>query len=246
MLIMGDCFDEMRKLIKNNIKVDMVLTDPPYNISNCKWDITMDLDKLWDLLNQIKKENAPVILFGNEPFSSKVRLSNLKNYKYDIIWNKEVRTGHLNAKKQPLRQYENIMVFYNKQCTYNPIMWEGKEECHYSKTRKFDKDINTSIYHAHHETEPIFTKNKYPTNIISYNARKKECNNINRVHPTQKPVDLLEYLISTFTNENDVVLDFTMGSGSTGVACNHLNRKFIGIELNEDYFNIAQERIKNE
>ena len=141
-LINGDCLEVMQDLIKKDVKVDLVLTDPPYNITQCKWDIMIHLDEMWDCLNQLKKETAPVILFGNEPYSSKVRLSNIKDYKYDIIWDKVVRSGHLNAKKQPMRQYENIMVFYSKQCVYNPIMWEGKEENHRHTTKTPKSNVN--------------------------------------------------------------------------------------------------------
>ena len=238
-LIQGDCIEEMRKLAKEDVKVDLVLTDPPYNITQCKWDIMIHLDEMWDCLNQLKKETAPVILFGNEPYSSKVRLSNIKNYKYDFIWDKVVRSGHLNAKKQPMRQYENIIVFYDKQCTYNPIMWEGKEENH----NRTSTNTNPNVYNDYKAVPVKFTKKKYPTNIVKFNAKAKECNGQNRVHPTQKPVDLLKYLIKTYSNDGDIVLDFTMGSGSTGVACQELNRDFIGIELDENYYNIAKQRI---
>jgi len=236
-LIQGDCIEEMQKLIERDVKVDMVLTDPPYNISNCKWDSMIDIDKMWDCINNLTYDNTPILIFGNEPFSSSLRLS-YQYYKYDIIWDKEVRTGFLNSKKQPLRQYENIMIFYRKQPSYNPIMWEGEEENHTHKTKR----KSNNVYGEHHEVPTRLTKMKYPTNIISFNARAKECNNQNRVHPTQKPVALLEYLIKTYSNPNDIILDFTMGSGSTGVACLNTNRDFIGIELDEDYYNIAKER----
>lgn len=135
-LIHGDCLEEMDKLIRIGQKVDLILTDPPYGTTNCKWDSIIPFEEMWDCLNQLKKETTPIILFGNEPYSSKVRLSNIKNYKYDIMWNKVARSGFLNAKKQPLRQFENIMVFYDKQCTYNPIMWEGKQVNHSRKVKR--------------------------------------------------------------------------------------------------------------
>lgn len=243
-LIQGDCIEEMKKLAEEDVKVDLVLTDPPYNITQCKWDIMIHLDEMWDCLNQLKKETTPIILFGNEPYSSKVRLSNIKNYKYDIMWNKVARTGFLNAKKQPLRQFENIMVFYDKQCTYNPIMWEGKEANHPHKVKR-DTSRKTSVYNSHNDFLAKRTKMKYPTNIVTFNSQTNECQNRKRVHPTQKPVDLLEYLIKTYSNEEDTILDFTMGSGSTGVACQNLNRDFIGIELDKKYYEIAKQRIKN-
>lgn len=242
-LIHGDCLEEMDKLIRIGQKVDLILTDPPYGTTNCKWDSIIPFEEMWDCLNQLKKETTPIILFGNEPYSSKVRLSNIKNYKYDIMWNKVARSGFLNAKKQPLRQFENIMVFYDKQCTYNPIMWDGKQVNHSRKVKR-DTPKKTSVYNSYNSVPTKRTNMKYPTNIVTFNIQKNECQNIKRLHPTQKPVDLLEYLIKTYSNEEDTILDFTMGSGSTGVACANLNRKFIGIELDNDYFKIAEKRIK--
>lgn len=238
-LINNDCIVAMDQLIDENIKVDLVLTDLPYGTTQCKWDSTISFEDIWNCLGELCSDTTPCIFFGNEPFSSFLRLSNLNNYKYDLIWDKEVRTGHLNAKKQPLRQFENIIVFYDKQPTYNPIMWIGKEENHPHKTTK----KTTNVYGKHHEVPTKLTKEKYPTNIIKVNARAKECNNTKRVHPTQKPVALLEYLIKTYSNPDDLVLDFTMGSGSTGVACQNLGRDFIGIELDTEYFKIAERRI---
>ena len=238
-LIQGDCIEEMNKLIDKGVKVDMVLTDLPYSITQCKWDTNVDVNKMWKCLKQLTNSNTPIILFGNEPFSSNMRLSQPTLYKYDIIWDKEVRTGHLNAKKQPLRQYENIMVFYNKQPTYNPLMWTGKETNHSHRTKK----KTTNVYGKHHEVPTKMTKQKYPTNIVKFNARKDECNNTKRLHPTQKPVKLLEYLILTYTNKGDTILDFTMGSGSTGVACINTNRNFIGIEIDTNYYEIANDRL---
>ena len=240
-LIQGDCIKEMQNLINDGVKVDMVLTDPPYSITQCKWDTSIDINKMWKYLKQLTHQNTPILLFGNEPFSSNMRLSQPTLYKYDIIWDKMIRTGHLNAKKQPLRQYENIMVFYDKQPTYNPLMWTGKETNHPHRTKK----KTTNVYGEHHEVPTKLTKKKYPTNIVRVNARKEECNNTKRLHPTQKPVRLLKYLILTYTGKGDTVLDFTMGSGSTGVACRETNRNFIGIELDTKYYEIAEKRIKN-
>ena len=241
-LIQGDCIQVMQDLIDDGVKVDCVLTDLPYGTTQCRWDNIIPFDEMWCCLDKLKKsEQTPVLLFGNEPFSSRLRLSNLNEYKYDWVWDKSVRTGFLNAKKMPLKQYEHIHVFYKKQCVYNPIMWEGKEESHPHKTTK----KTNYIYGKHNNVNPKLTKMKYPTNIIKVNARSNECNNTKRLHPTQKPVELLEYLIKTYTNPNDLVLDFTMGSGSTGVACQNLNRDFIGIELDETYFEMAKMRIKN-
>ena len=241
-LINDDCIKAMNNLINEGVEVDLILTDLPYGTTQCKWDTIIPFEDMWECINLIKRdEHTSVLLFGNEPFSSRLRLSNLVDYKYDIIWDKIVRSGFLNSKKQPLRQYENIHVFYTKQCIYNPVMWIGKEENHPHKTKK----KTNNVYGKHYETETVLTKEKYPTNIVKFNARANECNNTKRVHPTQKPVALLEYLIKTYTNGGDIVLDFTMGSGSTGVACQNLNRDFIGIELDIDYYNIAVERIND-
>lgn len=230
----------MQKLIGEGVIADMILTDLPYGITNCKWDEVIPFDEMWDCVNQITNERSPVIFFGNEPFSSRLRTSNLKNYKYDIIWDKVARTGFLNANRQPLRQYENIIVFYRKQCYYNPIKWLGEEPSH---SRGKMRNQTNNVYNPAKNIPYNPTKWKYPTNIYRLNSQKDECQNAKKLHPTQKPVKLLEYLIKTFTKEGEVILDFTMGSGSTGVACKNLNRDFIGIELDKDYYDIAVNRI---
>ena len=249
----GDCLEIMDKLIEQGVKVDMILTDPPYGTTSCKWDIIIPLDEMWERLNKLIKPSGVILLFGSEPFSSALRMSNVSNYKYDWIWDKVMSAGHLVAKYRPMQRTENISVFYNKKCTYNPQMVEVSEEEYKKRIAKLQKK---KTYQASSELTPKHKelsiedrnienyKYKHPHNILTYNKASKECNNVNRVHPTQKPVDLLEYLIKTYTNEGDLVLDFTMGSGSTGVACNNTNRRFIGIELDEGYFNIAKERIK--
>ena len=249
----GDCLEIMDKLIEQGVKVDMILTDPPYGTTSCKWDIIIPLDEMWEMLNKLIKPSGVILLFGSEPFSSALRMSNVSNYKYDWIWDKVMSAGHLVAKYRPMQRTENISVFYNKKCTYNPQMVEVSEEEYKKRIAKLQKK---KTYQASSELTPKHKelsiedrnienyKYKHPHNILTYNKASKECNNVNRVHPTQKPVDLLEYLIKTYTNEGDLVLDFTMGSGSTGVACNNTNRRFIGIELDEGYFNIAKERIK--
>ena len=238
-LINGECLDEMDILIGGGQKVDMVLTDPPYGFTRCKWDTIIPFEPMWDKLHKLTNDRTPIVLFGNEPFSSNLRMSNIKEYKYDIIWDKIIRTGFLNANRQPLRQYENIMVFYRKQCYYNPIKYYDKNKSHgHGRKNKVH-----NVYGAHKPMEYKGTHWKYPSNIYRLNSQKGEVQNSKKVHPTQKPVKLLEYLIKTFTKEGEVVLDFTMGSGSTGVACRNTNRDFIGIELDEEYFKIAEERI---
>jgi len=245
-LIQGDCLKEMDKLIEQGVKVDAVITDPPYGTTACKWDSVIPFDQMWERLNQLIKPNGAIVLFGSEPFSSSLRMSNLKNYKYDWTWNKVQGTGFSACKKQPLRVIENISVFYNKPPLYNPQMVK-RDKVIDSSNWKQDKLISENSRFTGKDcslAQKVYTE-KYPVNYIEINRAKKECNNTKRVHPTQKPVALMEYLIKTYTNENETVLDFTMGSGSTGVACVNTNRNFIGIELDKNYFEIAKNRIES-
>ena len=222
-LYQGDCLEVMDKLIEEGINVDMILTDPPYGTTACKWDSVIPLDEMWERINKLIKPNGAICLFGNEPFSSKLKMSNIKNYKYDWKWNKVRGVGHLNAKKRPMMCIEDIMVFYKKQCIYNPQMR------HRDKPRL---SMNNATQQVNGKSKKDFKGDtldkKYPINLITFSKSSQKDMTL---HPTQKPVDLLEYLIKTYTNEGDLVLDFTMGSGSTGVACMNLNRRFIGIEL---------------
>jgi site-specific DNA-methyltransferase (adenine-specific) len=211
--------------------VDLVLTDPPYGTTRCKWDEVIPFEPMWESLRRVTKQDGAIVLFGGEPFSSKVRASNLQEYKYDWVWVKENGTGFLNAKKQPLRVHEDIMVFYRRQCTYNPQMRTGFTPYKTTSSSKTDN------YGDYDRVETVSSGERYPINAL-YFGRDKD-----KYHPTQKPVALLEYLIKTYTNEGDLVLDFTMGSGSTGVACRNTGRRFIGIEKDEKYFNIERERI---
>ena len=234
-LYLGDCLQVMDMLIEEDVKVDCILTDPPYGTTACKWDTIIPLDEMWSRLNKLIKPNGAIILFGSEPFSSALRMSNIKNYKYDWKWDKVRGVGHLNAKRRPMMCIEDIMIFYNKQCIYNPQMRER------DKPRQSMNNATQQVYGKSKENFKGEKLNKkYPINLITFS---KSSQNDMIFHPTQKPVDLLEYLVKTYTNENDLVLDFTMGSGSTGVACINTKRKFIGIELDENYFNIATNRI---
>lgn len=234
----GDCLEVMDKLIERDVKVDMILTDPPYGTTACKWDSIIPFDEMWKRLKLLRKDNTPIVLFGSEPFSSMLRCSNIKEFKYDWIWKKSKGTGHLNAKRQPMRDIENISIFYKKQCLYIPQMSLGKPYKEKSGWK------NKGGFEGYGKDKRIGNDNegtRYPKQIIEFNVVER-----GNVHPTQKPVELLEYLIKTYTNEGDTILDFTMGSGSTGVACKHLNRNFIGIELDEKYFEIAKKRIEEE
>ena len=203
---------------------------------------------MWERLNKLIKPNGVIVLFGSEPFSSALRMSNIKNYKYDWKWDKMQGSGFLNSKKKPLTSYEDIMIFANTKLgnhTYNPQL-EDKE---LSKIRPIGKRKaqNKSTYGEHNGQLSKYYDNtkSYPKDIISTSSKQQECNSTNRVHPTQKPVALMEYLIKTYTNEGDTVLDFTAGSFSTVVACQNTNRNGIGIEMDENYYNIGVDRVKN-
>lgn len=229
-LYQGDCLEVMKNIEDGS--VDLILTDPPYGTTACKWDSVIPLEPMWEQLNRIIKPNGAIVLFGSEPFSSALRMSNIKNYKYDWIWDKKQAGNVLNAKRQPLKTFENIMVFNTK--TYYPIMRKGKLRKKGGLNKQPEITGKVKLDYTTYNDE------YYPTAILEFsNANKR-----NRLHPTQKPVALLEYLIKTYTLEGEIVLDFTMGSGSTGVAVLNTNRDFIGIELDEGYFNIAQNRLE--
>lgn len=220
--------------------IDCIITDLPYNLTSCSWDIIIPFDDMWKQLKRIAKSTTPIILFGQEPFASELRISNLKDYKYDIYWEKERLTNIQQVKRRVGKTVETISIFYEKQPTYNPqmIKYEGKPRSNKVKDGVIGK---LSDNKEHKVTEYIDTGWRYPTQVWKF---QRDCLKSN-LHPTQKPVALLEELIKTFSNEGDIILDLTMGSGSTGVACKNLNRKFIGIELDDTYFKIAKERIEN-
>jgi len=226
-LIKGDCLEKMKEIEDGSI--DAIITDPPYGTTACKWDSVIPFEPMWEQLNRIIKHNGAIVLFGSEPFSSALRMSNIKNYKYDWVWDKKITGNPFLAKHQPLKITENIIIF-NAKKTYYPIMTKGK--------MRLKGGGKTKLFNKEHEA-PKKTDTYYPKNLITFSNAKRG------VHPTQKPVTLMEYLIKTYTNENETVLDFTMGSGSTGVACKNLNRSFIGIEMDDKYFEIAKERIEN-
>jgi len=238
-LLKGDCLEVMKGIPSGSI--DAIITDPPYGTTACKWDSVIDFYLMWEQLNRIIKPNGAIVLFGSEPFSSALRMSNIKNFKYDWIWDKNKPTGMLNAKRQPLRRFENVMVFYKKQCTYNP-----------QKTINPNGTEKRSLYAYNRENEGGETIGEIKKGGVSsdYEADKLLPVNIQVFkkpnkpeHPTQKPILLMEYLIKTYTNENETVLDFTMGSGSTMVAAKNTNRSGIGIEMDADYFKTANERV---
>ena len=232
-LLHGDCLELMNDIPDKS--VDMILCDLPYGVTQCKWDAIIPFDKLWEQYNRIIKNNGAVVLFGSEPFTSLLICSNLKNFKYNWIWQKNKTTGFLNAKKQPLNDNETISVFYKKQCTYNPQMTVAEK----TYKRGMAKRSKSDCYGEEKDFVQIETGLRYPKRIQYFNNNHTR----EQLHPTQKPVELLEYLIKTYTNEDEVVLDNCMGSGSTGVACINANRRFIGMEIEEKYFEIAKDRI---
>lgn len=231
-LYKGDCLEIMPQL---DIKFDACITDLPYGTTQNKWDIIIPFDKMWEELNRLIKENGVICLFGQNKFSAKLMLSNEKNHKYNLIWKKGERTsGFLNANKMPLRNHEDILVFYKKQPTYNPQMTKGK--LNHSKG-KLNKKQQNNCYGQFNDIQTNFSELKFPKSILNFDRPHPP------IHPTQKPVELLEYLIKTYTNEKDIILDFTAGSGTTGLACMNLNRKCILIEQNEKYCQIIKNRL---
>ena len=216
--------------------IDMIFCDLPYGTTQCKWDSIIPLDKLWEQYSRIIKDNGAIVLTAAQPFTSILIASNLKHFKYTWVWEKSKATGYLNAKKQPMRAHEDVCVFYKKQPTYNPQMTDG---CPYNKGKAHRP---TDIYGSQ---VSVLVKNddgkRLPRTVQYFKTAESEGK---VVHPTQKPVSLCEYFIKTYSNEGDIILDNCMGSGSTGVACINLNRNFIGIEMDEEYFKKAKERIE--
>ena len=237
----NDCIEVMKQLISEGVTVDCIITDLPYGTTPCPWDVVIPFEDMWECINKIIKPNGAIVLFGQEPFSSLLRISNIKNYKYDWIWKKERLTNVFQVKRRPGKVVENISVFYKKQPTYHPQKTKHNGPL---RTNKIGDNPGFSITQTGSGTKPIEYNDdgtRYPLQIIEFN---RDSMYEEKYHPTQKPIELLEYLIKTYTDEGEIVLDFTMGSGSTGVACQNLNRKFIGIELDKNYFDIATERIK--
>lgn len=230
----GDCIERMPQIPTNSI--DMVLADIPYGTTNCKWDCVIPLEPMWQQLQRIIKPNGVILLFAQTPFDKTLGASNIKQLKYEWIWEKTSATGHLNSKRCPMKSHENILVFYDKQPTYNPQKTSGHLPVH-SYTKKDNAD--GECYGKTRAVSGGGSTERYPRDVLLFKSDKQVC----KLHPTQKPVALMEYFIKTYTNENDTILDFTMGSGTTGVAAKSLNRKFIGIELEYIYFNIAKDRI---
>ena len=231
-LLKGDCLELMKDI--PNKSIDAIIADLPYGTTRAKWDSILDLDLLWKQYERIIKPNGAIILFGSQPFTTTLINSNIKDFKYSLVWDKKMKVGMMNCKRMPLRQHEDIMVFYKKQPTYNPQMTKGK-----MRNKKISPTKDFEVYG---QITPIdnFNDDYYPSSILEFsNANQKA-----KSHTTQKSLELMEYLVKTYTNEGDMVLDNCMGSGTTGVACVNTNRGFIGMELDDKYFEIAKERIE--
>lgn len=245
-LINGDCLKVMPELIDDGVKVDLILTDPPYGTTANQWDNKLSFDKIWNELNELSTNKTTSLIFGSEPFSTKLRESNLTEYKYDLYWIKNHSTGFVHAKNKPLKNLELISVFSKgtsvhknqskNRMTYNP---QGLIKINKKVIAGKSKFGTMNGKRPSHKSEYVQEYTNYPKMTIEFDVVPTN----KTLHPNQKPVALLEYLIKTYTNPNDLVLDFTMGSGSTGVACKNTNRDFIGIELDEEYYNIAKKRI---
>ena len=232
-LMFGDCLERMKEIPSGS--VDLILTDPPFEVIACDWDSAIPFDAMWKELNRIIKPNGVIALFGTEPFSTQLKHSNIKNFKYDWVWIKNISTNFLHAKRQPLRNTENIHIFYKKCGKYYPIKSTG-----HTPTQSAKGSSNGVLYHG------INTRNyvggdttRYPKTTINFDVVDLK----NRLHPTKKTVALLEYLIKTYTNENETVLDFTAGSMSTAIACINTNRKGIMIEKDDHYFKVGSDRV---
>ncbi|MGJ0481995.1 DNA-methyltransferase [Pantoea agglomerans] len=227
----GDCFDVLPSIATGSI--DLVCADVPYGTTECKWDSVLDLEGMWSELYRVAKENAAIVLFSAQPFTSVLVASNLKHWRSEWIWEKGNATGFLNAKKQPLRAHENIEVFYRRQPTYNPQFTHGHER----RTSK-RKAVNSECYGKAYTLTEYDSTSRYPRDVQFFSSDKQKGN----FHPTQKPVALLRYLIETYSNSGETVLDFTMGSGTAGVACQDSGRVFIGIEKDPAIYQVACER----
>lgn len=238
-LIQGDCLEKMENI--PNGTIDMVLCDLPYGITSCQWDCPLPFSLLWTQYNKLIKANGVVVLTASQPFTSALIMSNIKYFKYTWTWIKNKKTGFLNAKKQPLRQVEDIVVFYKKQCTYNPQKTHGH------------KPVNSYTKHTSDGETVGKTKigisgggqtDRYPTNVLTFSVVNNDNSGNDKYHPTQKPINLMEYLIKTYTNEGETVLDNCMGSFTTGIACLNTKRNFIGIELDEKHFQVGKDRLE--
>ena len=232
-LLLGDCLELLPTIADNS--VDLLLVDLPYGTTACKWDSIIPLDKLWEQYNRICKESAAMVFTAAQPFTTILAASNIQNLKYEWIWEKPQGTNPMNAKVMPLKSHENILVFYKKKPIYNPQMWYSTP---YSGFKSDTAKIGEVYGQAQSKHRDNPEGSRYPKTVLKFKQEKG-------LHPTQKPVELMEYLIKTYTNPGNTVLDNTMGSGSTGVAAVQCGRKFIGIEMDSEYYKLAKQRIES-
>jgi site-specific DNA-methyltransferase (adenine-specific) len=236
---LGDCLELMPKHIDNK-SIDMIFCDLPYGTTQCKWDSVIDLPKLWSEYERVIKDNGAIVLFAAQPFTSALVMSNPKLFKYDWTWQKPKGTGHLNAKKQPMRDKEDVLVFYKKQCTYNP-QWTWGEPYTNLKSGKTAKPSTAEVsgkYMNGAEYRNGSDGRRYPKQVQQFGVVER-----GTLHPTQKPLSLIEYMVKTYTNEGNLILDNTCGSGTTGLGAKNLNRNYIMMEQDPKYFEIAKARV---
>ena len=234
-LMQGDCLERMKEIPDGS--VDMVLTDPPYGTTACKWDSIIPLEPMWEQLKRVIKPNGAIVMTASQPFTTTLISSNMEMFKYCWYWEKEKAGNFQLAKKRAMKRIEDVCVFYSSQCTYNP---QGLIEC--DRVIKNNEAKGGSMGHM----SSVKKRGEYRQKYTNYPNDRLNFKNEKGLHESQKPVALMEYLLKTYTNEGETVLDFTMGSGTTGLACKNLNRKFIGVEMDEIYFNTAKERILND
>ena len=237
-LLHGDCLELMKDIPDGS--VDMILADLPYGTTSCKWDTIIPFEPLWKQYERIIKDNGAIVLTATQPFASALIMSNPKRFKYQWVWYKNLRTGFAQAKTQPMKSHELVLVFYKKTPTYNPIKVKRTTVKAGNKKKKFGEIYGGTVYEKNVDNQSDLVN---PHDVLEIKAIHGSAK---RLHPTQKPIELFEYLIKTYTNEGETVLDNCMGSGTTGVACKNLNRNFIGMELDDKYFKIAEQRIIKE
>jgi DNA modification methylase len=230
-LLFGECLDKLTEISDDS--VDMIMADLPYGTTACKWDSIIPLEPLWKELKRVTTDNSAMVFTAQQPFTTALAASNLNDFRYEWIWEKPQGTNPMNAKVMPLKSHENILVFYKKKPVYNPQMWYSTPYTGFSSDESKIGEVYGSAKSKHRDNTE---GSRYPKTILKFKQEKG-------FHPTQKPVTLMEYLIKTYTNEEDTVLDPTMGSGTTGVACVNTNRNFIGIERDEKYYDMAKSRI---
>jgi site-specific DNA-methyltransferase (adenine-specific) len=241
-VFLGDCLELYKNIEPKSI--DLILTDLPYGTTACKWDTIIPFDKLWEMVNYLLKPNGAFITTASQPFTSALVMSNPKMFKYALVWNKMFGSNFGNVNIMPLKFHEDICLFYNKPPVYNKQMTKREKpiDARNWKNDKKYSNVNLQGIKNQQGTSKLY-EYKNPTSIIEYSSVGGECNNLNRIHPTQKPVALFEYLLKTYSNKLMTIFDPCMGSGTTGVACKNINRNFIGIEKDENYFKIAEQRI---